>query len=84
MFVDLHIHSTVSDGTDTPTEIAEKISRKDGVKIFALTDHDTIAGIEKLPAEFFDTAFLLQAWNFLARRRTAQNATHCKFCRAEI
>ena len=74
MFVDLHIHSTVSDGTDTPAEIAEKISRKDGVKIFALTDHETITGIEKLPAEIFDTAFFIAGVEFFCK---TTNGTKC-------
>lgn len=71
MFIDLHIHSTASDGTDSPKEIVEKFSHKDGIKIFALTDHDTISGIEKLPADISDKIFLLTAWNFLARRLTS-------------
>ena len=54
MFIDLHIHSTASDGTDNPEEIVEKIAQYSGIKIFALTDHDTIAGIEKLPSTFPD------------------------------
>ena len=56
MFTDLHIHSTESDGTDSPEKIVEKILQR-GIKIFALTDHDTISGIEKikkvLPREIF-------------------------------
>ena len=64
MFIDLHIHSTASDGTDSPEEIVEKISCKDGVKIFALTDHDTIAGIEKLPTTFPDTIFFINGVEF--------------------
>ena len=64
MFIDLHIHSTASDGTDTPEEIVEKISHKDGIKIFALTDHDTIAGIEKMPATFSDTIFFIKGVEF--------------------
>ena len=48
MLIDLHIHSTASDGTDSPEQILEKISAMDGVKIFALTDHDTIKGIEQI------------------------------------
>ena len=64
MFVDLHIHSTASDGTDTPEEIAEKIAQYSGIKIFALTDHDTIAGIEKLPATFSDTTFFINGVEF--------------------
>ena len=64
MFVDLHIHSTASDGTDTPEEIAKKIEQYSGIKIFALTDHDTIAGIEKLPVIFSDTTFFINGVEF--------------------
>ena len=64
MFIDLHIHSTASDGTDTPEEIAEKITQYSGIKIFALTDHDTIAGIEKLPATFPDKTFFINGVEF--------------------
>ena len=64
MFIDLHIHSTASDGTDTFEEIVEKISCKAGIKIFALTDHDTIAGIEKLPATFPDKTFFINGVEF--------------------
>lgn len=43
VMVDLHIHSTASDGTYTPTAL---ISRADeiGLKAIAITDHDTVAG----------------------------------------
>ena len=64
MFIDLHIHSTASDGTDSPEEIVEKISRHSGVKIFALTDHDTIAGIEKLASTFPDKTFFINGVEF--------------------
>lgn len=42
--IDLHVHSTVSDGTLTPTELALYASEK-GLSAIALTDHDTIDGI---------------------------------------
>ena len=64
LFIDLHIHSTASDGTDTPEEIIEKIAQHSGIKIFALTDHDTIAGIEKLPATFPDTILFINGVEF--------------------
>lgn len=64
MFIDLHIHSTASDGTDTPEEIVEKIAQHSGIKIFALTDHDTIAGIEKLPTTFSDKIFFIKGVEF--------------------
>lgn len=43
--VDLHTHSTASDGWLTPAQLVEEASRR-GLGILALTDHDTIAGIE--------------------------------------
>lgn len=43
-FIDLHIHSTVSDGTWTPGEIAEVID-KSGVGIYSITDHDDVCGV---------------------------------------
>lgn len=39
--VDLHMHSTASDGTDTPCTIITKC-RKLGLKLSSVTDHDTI------------------------------------------
>jgi len=42
--VDLHIHSTYSDGSLTPTEIVESAFDND-IHAIALTDHDTIDGI---------------------------------------
>ena len=43
-FVDLHTHSTASDGTLPPEQVIEAAERC-GLKALALTDHDTIAGI---------------------------------------
>lgn len=44
--IDLHVHSTCSDGTNTPTELVNFAIEK-GLRAFALTDHDTTAGIEE-------------------------------------
>ena len=41
--IDLHMHSTVSDGTDTPPELLAKVREK-CLWLFALTDHDAIEG----------------------------------------
>ena len=41
---DLHLHSDNSDGSDTPRELLQKICDAH-IEIFALTDHDTVAGI---------------------------------------
>lgn len=45
--IDLHIHSTASDGTFTPVELYEKILQA-GITLFSLTDHDTVAGIQEI------------------------------------
>jgi len=43
MLIDLHTHSTASDGTDSPTQLIDKaISKK--LDVIALTDHDTTRG----------------------------------------
>lgn len=44
--VDLHVHSTESDGTFTPEELVEE-AKKVGLSAFALTDHDTVSGVKK-------------------------------------
>ena len=44
---DLHMHSTYSDGTDTPGQLLEKLREK-GIRTFALTDHDTLAGVAEM------------------------------------
>ena len=51
--LDLHIHTTASDGADTPRELAEKVAAA-GLTLFSVTDHDTIDGaleMEKLVPE---------------------------------
>ncbi len=40
---DLHCHSTISDGTLSPTTLAAR-ARANGVQLWALTDHDEISG----------------------------------------
>ncbi|GAA2465996.1 PHP domain-containing protein [Streptomyces macrosporus] len=43
MRIDLHTHSTASDGTDTPAELVRAAAAA-GLDVVALTDHDTVAG----------------------------------------
>jgi len=47
---DLHTHSTASDGRYSPSEVVKKAFER-GVKYLALTDHDTVSGIEEANAE---------------------------------
>lgn len=45
-FVDLHVHSTKSDGTYAPKELVDYAIEK-GLSAFALTDHDSVGGVEE-------------------------------------
>ena len=44
--IDLHTHSCCSDGSLTPGELVQRASAS-GLQVLALTDHDTIAGLEE-------------------------------------
>ncbi|MGH7539477.1 MAG: PHP domain-containing protein, partial [Gemmatimonadota bacterium] len=48
--VDLHVHSDASDGTVTPGEVVRRAIEA-GLHAIALTDHDTVAGLEEAAAE---------------------------------
>ena len=45
--VDLHMHTTVSDGTDQPEEIIGKVKNA-GISLFAVTDHDDVKGCTRI------------------------------------
>ena len=47
--IDLHVHSNISDGTYSPSEVV-KLASDRGVGVMALTDHDTVEGIEEAGA----------------------------------
>ena len=47
--IDLHMHTTASDGTDSPDELIEKI-RAAGIETFAVSDHDNIGTVLKMPS----------------------------------
>ena len=46
VLADLHMHSTVSDGWRDPDEVAHLAAER-GVRIMALTDHDTFQGVDR-------------------------------------
>jgi predicted metal-dependent phosphoesterase TrpH len=48
--IDLHTHSTASDGTLTPAELM-RAAREAGLSAIALTDHDTLSGLPEARAE---------------------------------
>jgi len=45
-YVDLHLHTTASDGVMSPSEIVRYAKAK-GLQAIAITDHDTIEGLEE-------------------------------------
>lgn len=44
--IDLHVHSTASDGQYSPGQVIEKAAEKN-ISVLAITDHDTVAGLEE-------------------------------------
>ena len=44
-YIDLHIHTTASDGTDTPRQVV-RLAAQLGLRAIAITDHDSVAGVE--------------------------------------
>ena len=47
--IDLHVHSTASDGTFTPTQLVQHALSKN-LAAFALTDHDSVSGLKEAAA----------------------------------
>ncbi len=47
--IDLHVHSTASDGSFTPEEVVA-LAHNAGLSYFALTDHDTVDGVAEAVA----------------------------------
>ena len=69
MRMDLHMHSTASDGVKTPVEVVD-LAYKNGVEVMALTDHDTVAGLssartraKELGIRFIDGVELSVTWS---------------------
>lgn len=45
-YIDLHVHSNISDGTMTPTRVV-KLASESNLSAIALTDHDTVDGVDE-------------------------------------
>lgn len=56
--VDLHSHSTISDGSLTPTELVRHAAAQ-GVKVLALTDHDDVTGLGEARAAAEEAGIVL-------------------------
>lgn len=49
MRIDLHLHTSVSDGSLAPADLA-RAAHAAGLSVIAITDHDTVAGVEEARA----------------------------------
>jgi 3',5'-nucleoside bisphosphate phosphatase len=71
LLADLHSHTTASDGQLSPTDLVARALDK-GVQMFAITDHDTLAGLEEAhqfnnsqaqPLKLIDGVEISTRWN---------------------
>ena len=89
--IDLHIHSTKSDGSLTPFEILDEANRN-GVKFLAISDHDTIAayndelfeyadklGIKLIPGVEVSTRYNRKGFHVLGYNFDTKNKDFCNF-----
>ena len=68
---DLHVHSNASDGTDTTEELLQNIQNS-GIKIFALTDHDTIKGALKMQKLIPDDIKFIKGIEFSCKTKNSK------------
>ncbi len=68
MRIDLHIHSTASDGNCGPVDVVRR-ARAGGLDLIALTDHDTVAGVSEARAAARDGMRVLSAIEISADHR---------------
>ncbi len=59
MKIDLHSHTTASDGRLSPTELVERAVSFD-VKVLAITDHDSVSGLDEAHAAIKEQNLPLQ------------------------
>lgn len=82
MAVDLHSHSIVSDGSETPTQVV-RLAAAAGLTALALTDHDILAGLDEAGAaaaedgiELIPGVELSLDWSNLAPDSDARGGMH--------
>lgn len=51
MLIDFHTHTTASDGALSPEELMDR-ARSKGIRLFAITDHDTVSGYQAAAAHY--------------------------------
>jgi predicted metal-dependent phosphoesterase TrpH len=78
MIIDLHSHSTRSDGKESPTEVFERAALA-GVNILALTDHDTTSGWDEAAAAASRLGLGFVPGIEVTTRAKVQRAGHTRF-----
>lgn len=73
--MDFHIHTTASDGTDTPEELLQRIHEA-GIKGFAVTDHDTITGALETENICGEDVKFIRGIEFSCRTRITNTKCH--------
>lgn len=68
MRIDLHLHSTASDGAFPPAEVMARAARG-GLELVALADHDTVAGVGEARSAAGDTLRVIPAIEVSALHR---------------
>ena len=61
--IDLHLHTTASDGSDTPGELVAKAIGK-GISVISITDHDTLAGLTEALSQSHDGVEIITGIEF--------------------
>ena len=72
MRIDLHTHSSISDGTDTPSALVDR-ARRVGLDVIALTDHDTFDGLDEAVSRGEQVGVRVVRGMELARSRAGQS-----------
>ncbi len=67
MKADLHIHTTISDGTDTPLELIDKV-KANKIDIFSITDHDDNEGCKIVLNSLTEDILFIPGIEFSCRR----------------
>ena len=71
MLIDLHAHSTASDGTDSPAQLMAAAAGA-GLDVVAITDHDTTNGWEPAVAARPDDLWLIRGAEFSTVARASE------------
>ena len=63
--IDLHVHTTASDGQYSPTEII-RMAKDKNISLIAVTDHDTTSGLDEAEKEVIDDDY---TWGKVGNRK---------------